>query len=576
MKNSIDFEFLRKETIGNDFFLETPFGKRLLTYADYAASGRSLRFIEKYLMNLQKSYGNTHTEDDFTGGYMTKLLHQAEELIKKAFNAEKNCYIIPSGTGTTGAISKAQELLGVYVPPVTKDRFKSLVDDYIKHNKDKRALINAAKTHIEKSSPVIFIGPYEHHSNDIMWREALSEVVEIDLTPEGELDLTDLEKKVSDPQYNNRFKIGSFSAASNVTGLISPVYEISRILHKHNAIACFDFAACAPYVGIDMNKDDESYFDAVFASPHKFLGGPGSSGILVINKKHYRHDLSPVFAAGGTVDFVSSSLYDFTKDVEKREKPGTPGILQIIKAALCIALKNAVGVDKIEAKVRDYVQRVFKRLSKNPNIVILGNNHPKKRIAIFSFLIKHKDRYLHPKFAAKLLNDLFGIQTRAGCTCAGPYGHRLLNIDSELSQKYRRVIEKGCQSLKPGWLRVCFHYAMSEEEFDFICEAIDFIATYGYVFISQYKMDWKTGVWCHENFEVSDWKNPFDIESILEPEFEDDSEERLIDKKQLYKSYLNEALKLAKELEENYTEDFSRYYDPDEESLSYFYVKHIT
>ncbi len=576
MKNSIDFEFLRKETIGSDFFLETPFGKRLLTYADYAASGRSLRFIENYMMNLQKSYGNTHTEDDFTGGYMTRLLHMAEELIKKAFNAEKNCYIFPSGTGATGAISKAQELLGVYLPPVTNDRFKSLVDDYIKDNKKKRALIKAVKTHIEKSSPVIFIGPYEHHSNDIMWRETLGEVVEIDLTPKGELDLTDLEKKVSDPQYNNRFKIGSFSAASNVTGLISPVYEISRILHKHNAIACFDFAACAPYVEIDMNKDNESYFDAVFISPHKFLGGPGSSGILVINKKHYRPDLSPVIAAGGTVDFVSSSACDFTKDVEKREKAGTPGILQMIKAALCIALKDAIGVDKIETKGRDYIQRAFKRLLKNPNIVILGNSNPKNRIAIFSVLIKHKDRYLHPKFAAKLLNDLFGIQTRAGCTCAGPYGHRLLNIDRELSEKYRRAIEKGCQSIKPGWLRVCFHYTMSEEEFDFICEAVDFIATYGYLFISHYKMDWKTGVWCHKNLEVSDRKNPFDIENILEPDFESESEEKLINRKKLYESYLDEAFELAKELEESYTEDFSRYNDPDEESLSYFYVKHIT
>ncbi|MFX0062527.1 MAG: aminotransferase class V-fold PLP-dependent enzyme [Candidatus Hermodarchaeota archaeon] len=572
----MDFEFLRNEIIGNDFFYETPFGRRLLTYADYTASGRSLKFIEKYLLYIQKSYANTHTEDDVTGRHMTKLLHKAEELIKKSLNAEKNCYIIPNGTGATGAIAKVQEILGIYIPPATKDRLNSLINQFIEEDESKKELIDDIKSYIEKKQPIIFVGPFEHHSNDIMWREALGEVIEIDMTLEGFLDLDDLEKKVSDPRYKDRYKIGSFSAASNVTGLISPVYDIARILHKYNAIACFDFAASGPYVKIDMNKDDESYLDAVFLSPHKFLGGPGSSGILIINKRLYRPDLPPTLAAGGTVDFVSSLVCDFSKDVETREKPGTPGVLQIIKAALSISLKDIIGIDKIEEKEYEYICKAFEHFSRNPNIQILGNQDPDKRVAIFSLRIKHKDKYLHPKLATKLLNDLFGIQSRAGCSCAGPYGHRLLNIDTELSMKYREVIESGYQSIKPGWLRVNFHYTMSEADFKFICQAIDFIATYGYLFIPQYVMNIQTGMWSHKEFDEPEMKEPFDIKHLLKIELEDCFAKNSINRKQEYEKYLSEALHLAKELKTTYTEkDFMKYEDSKAESLRQFYVNHM-
>ncbi|MFX1252843.1 MAG: aminotransferase class V-fold PLP-dependent enzyme [Promethearchaeota archaeon] len=572
----MDFEFLRNEIIGNDFFYETPFGRRLLTYTDYTASGRSLKFIEKYLLYIQKSYANTHTEDDVTGRHMTRLLHKAEELIKKSLNAEKNCYIIPNGTGATGAIAKVQEILGIYIPSATKDRLNSLIDQFIEEDESKKKLIGDIKSYIEKKQPVIFVGPYEHHSNDIMWREALGEVIEIDLTPEGFLDLDDLEKKVSDPRYKDRYKIGSFSAASNVTGLMSPVYDVTRILHKYNAIACFDFAASGPYVKIDMNKDDESYLDAIFLSPHKFLGGPGSSGILVINKRLYRTDLAPTFAAGGTVDYVSSFAYDFSKDVETREKPGTPGVLQIIKAALSISLKDIIDIDKIEEKEREYIHRAFEYFSKNPNIQVLGNQDPDKRVAIFSLLIKHKNKYLHPKLATKLLNDLFGIQSRAGCSCAGPYGHRLLNIGTDLSMKYREVIESGCQSIKPGWLRVNFHYTMSEADFKFVCQAIDFIATNGYLFIPQYKMNIQTGMWSHKDFDEPEMKEPFGIEHLLKIDFEDCFTEKPINKEQEYEKYLNEAFRIAKEIKATYAEKKSiKYEDPKAEDLRYFYVNHM-
>lgn len=552
----ISLEFLRIETIGNDFFFETPYGRRLMTYADYTASGRSLGFIEKYLLHIQRGYANTHTEDDVTGRTMTNLLHQAEYLIKKAFNADKNCYIIACGTGATGAINKIQEILGLYIPSATKERLEKPVHDLVK----------------EKNTPIIFVGPFEHHSNDIMWRETIGQVIEVELTADGLVDLHDLEEKVSDPKYNDRFKIGTFSAASNVTGILAPVYDIARILHKHGAIACFDFAACAPYVEINMNKDDESYLDAVFISPHKFLGGPGSNGILVFNKKLYHHDIPPTIAAGGTVDFVSSFGYDFIKDVEAREKPGTPGILQTIKASLAIMLKDAVGIDNIEKIEQEYIHIAFKRLSENSNIEILGNKDPKKRIAIFSLLIKHANtsRYIHPKFGTRLLNDLFGIQSRAGCSCAGPYGHRLLNVNSELSNKYRQVIQEGVQCIKPGWIRVNFHYTKTYTDVNYILDALEFIAKYGHLFITQYVLDSKSGEWKHNNFEDNDILFEPTIENVLDMPLDEYFKQNPVDRKELYRKYFSEAEKIVKRLENQHEVNYSKFDDPKVEELRFF------
>lgn len=549
-------DFLRNEILGNDFFFETPYGKRLMTYADYTASGRSLAFIENYLLLIQRSYANTHTEDDVTGRTMTNLLHRAEHLIKRSFNAEENCYIIACGTGSTGAISKIQEILGLYIPPATKTRL----------NKPVHELVD------EKKSPIIFVGPFEHHSNDVMWRETIGKVIEVELTADGLIDLNDLEKKVSNPEYKHRDKIGSFSAASNVTGVLAPVYDIAKILHKYGAIACFDFAACAPYIEINMNKDDESYLDAVFLSPHKFLGGPGSSGILVFNKRLYNHDIAPTFAAGGTVDFVSSDAYDFIKDVEAREKPGTPGILQTIKASLAITLKGEIGIDNIEEVERKFIHTVFRRLSKNPNIEILGNKDPDKRIAIFSLNIKHVNtsRFIHPKFVTRLLNDLFGIQSRAGCSCAGPYGHRLLNITSDRSNKYRRVIQEGIQCIKPGWIRVNFHYTLTTNDVNFILDALEFIAEYGHLFIRQYILDYKTGEWKHKEFVDKDLLSEPTIQNVLDMSSTDWVKPKPVDRKELYTTYMSDALRLAKRIQNLDEVKFSKFDNPSVEEIRFF------
>ena len=561
----LSFEEVRDAIIGRDFIFETPYGKRLLTYADYTASGRSLRFIEQFLIKLQREYANTHTEDDVTGRNMTTMLHQAESIIKKAFNGEKNCRVISVGTGATGAISKLQEILGVRIHPATKNLLQRITG----------GKYDAIEEEIKNKKPVVFIGPYEHHSNDIIWRDALTEVVTINLTEDGFFDLTDLEKKVSNPLFNGRMKIGSFSAASNVTGLISPVYEIARIMHKYDGIVCFDYAASAPYVKINMNKDENSYIDAISLSPHKFIGGPGSSGILVFNERIYDSNLAPTQAGGGTVDFVSPTAVDFTNDIETREKAGTPGILQTIKAALVIDLKDAIGIDKIEAKEFKYSKRALERLSNHPNIDILGSLDPNIRISIVSFKIKHENMYLHPKLITKLLNDLFGIQSRAGCMCAGPYGHLLLHIEKEYSDKFRKLIQQGIIGLKPGWCRVNFHYLLSEIEFDFIARAIEFIADKGYKFLLDYSFNYQTGEWNNLNFEKSIESENLNIKSVLETDLIDCFKEKKIeDRKQRYDEYLIEANKIADSMADS--KIYMKFNDPLAEEIRWFNFIHIT
>lgn len=572
MKPLLTFKEVRDALIGRYFTFQTPYGMRLLTYVDYTASGRSLKFIEKYLIKIQREYANTHTEDDVTGRHMTNLLHQAEKIIKKAFNAESNCRVIAIGTGATGAITKFQEIIGIRLPPATKKLLEQLM---IKSSEEKVLDPGFRKIYdkeINRLKPVVFIGPYEHHSNDIMWREAIAEVITIQLNPEGYIDLKDLENQVSNPKYKDRLKIGSFSAASNITGIKSPVFEIARIMHKYGALVCFDYAASAPYVKINMNKDSETFFDAIFISPHKFVGGPGSSGILVFNERIYDHALSPTTAGGGTVDFVSTTSVDYSKDIEVREKAGTPGVLQTIKAALAIDLKDAIGIENIESKELDYITKALERLSKHSKIEILGPIDPENRISIVSFMIKHENKYLHPKFITKLLNDLFGIQSRAGCMCAGPYGHLLLKIGEERSQKFRCVTQQGLLGIKPGWVRVNFHYLFSEIEFQFVCQSIEFIADYGYLFLKDYSFDIDTGEWIHINFKDAYLSSKPDIKTVLSINLQNCFDEEFVDQKIEFAKYLKHAKELAQNIEKD--EKFLQFDDPEVEKLRWFNFLH--
>jgi selenocysteine lyase/cysteine desulfurase len=400
-----------------------------------------------------------------------------------------------------------------------------------------------------------------------MWREADVDIVGINLDKHGMIDLRELKEKLSDPQYKNRRKFASFSAGSNVTGIRTSVYEIAKICHQHDTFVFFDFAAVAPYIAIDMNKDNESYFDAIFFSPHKFLGGPGTSGVLIFNEKLYRKDLPPTTAGGGTVVYVGKTIHDYAENIEIREKAGTPPILQSIKAAFVLDLKEKIGVDTIEKVEKNYTDYFIEKLKQINNVELLGNIDPEERIPIVSFNIKHDDRILHPKFVARLLNDLFGIQSRAGCSCAGPYGHILLGIDNETSLKYRHMILRGCEGIKPGWVRVNIHYTLTQEDVDYLLDVINFIAKNGHLFLEKYVFNMKTAEWIYQGFVQHTPR--FSIDENYVPKKIDLSEIT-----RLRKSYFVQAESIAKELKKHGKSSYIKGSD-EIEALKYFYCCHM-
>ncbi|MEJ2383017.1 MAG: aminotransferase class V-fold PLP-dependent enzyme [Xanthomonadales bacterium] len=544
---TLNLETLRREIVGADAPVRTPFGERLMVYADYTASGRCLWFVERYIQNLQRIYANTHTEDDISGRSMTHLLEQAEQAIKDSVNAGPHGRIICTGSGATGAIDKLQQIIGVALPPATRQNLTAMLTDLLGEAADARFA-----EYLGERQPVVFVGPYEHHSNEISWRQGLATVVEVNLAADGGIDLAHLESLLQDPRYRDRMRIGSFSAASNVTGMRTPVHEIAALLHAHDALACFDFAASAPYVEIDMNPepgryDGDASLDAVFVSPHKFLGGPGSSGVLVFNERLYHPELPPSVSAGGTVDYVGPDSEDFIADIEEREKAGTPGVLQILKAGLAFQVKDAIGVETIEAREHALVERTLARWRGSERIEILGNPDPERRIAIVSFNIRDpQGKYLHPKFVTTLLNDLFGIQSRAGCSCAGPYGHRLLAIDHDTSEKYRDWIHKGFCGIKPGWCRISLHYAMDDIEVGYILDAIDFVAAQGHRFLPLYNFDMRTGAWLHKSDSVE--LEGFSLDAALRCEGARARALSVGERTHLYRAYLDEAAHLAGDL----------------------------
>jgi len=570
----LDIETLRSQVIGADATVETPFGDRLMVYADYTASGRCLVLCEQYLQNLQRIYANTHTEDDISGRSMTQLLVQAEDSIKQSVNAGPGGRIITVGSGATGAIDKLQQIIGIALPPATRQSLTQMMEEAL----GTEAHANFTQ-YLEQHQPVVFVGPYEHHSNEISWRENLVTVVEVRMDGEGAIDLQHLESQLQDPAYQGRKRIGSFSAASNVTGMRSAVHEIASLLHKYGAIACFDYAASAPYVEIDMNPPAAKYagdasLDAIFISPHKFIGGPGSMGVLLFNERIYHRELPPSVSAGGTVDYVGPHNQDFIEDIEEREKAGTPGVLQVLKAALAFQVKDHIGVDAIEQREGKLLKRAFERWLAKPNIEILGNQDPDRRIGILSFNIKdHGDRYLHPKFVTSLLNDLFGIQSRAGCSCAGPYGHRLLNIDNETSEQYRKWIIKGLCGIKPGWCRVNLHYAMDDLEADYILDAVEFVADHGHNFLSLYNFDLHSGTWTHKSDEVD--LEGFSLEAALECSGYQKRTLSDQERKLMYSAFLAEAKSLADQLaSEGLPEEHSL--EPELEALKFFSLPEVS
>lgn len=454
-----------------------------MLHLDYTASAQALHCVETYLEECMATYANTHTETSMTGKTSTQRFHTALEIIRRHVHAGAESFVIPTGYGATGAIEKIQKILGVYLSPKGQKTIEQSLGLKLKEAMAQKA--------------VVFVGPSEHHSNDVSWQDdTLCTFVRIKAVRSGErrteIDYEDLREQLG--RFGGYLKIGSFSAASNVTGLRCDLKKLGEILHEHQALFLCDFAASGPYADINMERDG---IDAIFLSLHKNLGG-ANIGFLVGKKHIYDMSVNPSFGGGGTVAAVTPWEYHFHASIEERESAGTPAIRQTWQAALSFQLKEWVGLDEIQKRDDELTARMIKFISEHSKLELLGNPDPRRRYPIFSFLVQHGQRKLHHNFVAVLLNDFFGIQARSGCACAGPFGHELLGIPRELSSQYVQLILNILNGFKPGWTRIGTHYTLSDAEVTYIERALSAIAWFGALFLDQYSFDPYSGDWSHQ------------------------------------------------------------------------------
>ena len=472
------FEEFRNNIIGINQTFDSPYGIKNIIYTDWTASGRLYRPIEEKLMNdFGPFVANTHTETTVSGTAMTIAYHKARNIIKNHVNASKDDVLITDGTGMTGVVNKFQRILGLKIPENLKE-FTNIPNEM---------------------KPIVFISHMEHHSNQTSWLETIADVEIIPSCEQGLFCMDNLLKLLE--KYKNRTtKIASITSCSNVTGIKTPYHEVAKLMHQNSGLCFVDFACSGPYVNINMHPEDsESYLDAIFMSPHKFLGGPGTSGILIFNNKLYKN-MVPDNPGGGTVSWTNPwGEHKYVDNIEDREDGGTPGFLQVIKSALAIRLKEKMGIDNILNREHEIIEYIFDELNTVANIHILANQH-QDRLGVVSFYIDD----LHFNLGVKLLNDKFGIQTRGGCSCAGTYGHILLNVNQETSNNLVCQITSGDLIQKPGWIRMSIHPTTTNQEIAFVCNAI--------IELSQNHSTWKndyiynkiTNEFIHKNAKSSE------------------------------------------------------------------------
>ncbi len=472
-KLSDHFQKFRHNIIGNDSYFESPYGRKKLIYADWVASGRLYKPIEEKLMDEIGPYvANTHTEATLTGTLMTHAYHEAHNILKKHVNADENDVIITAGFGMTVVINKFQRILGL--------------KDYTGNTKKEDIP--------EEDRPVVFLTHMEHHSNHTSWLATIADVVLVHHKPDYHCDLVSFAHEIK--KYSNRkTKIGSFTACSNVTGVEPDYYGLAKIMHQNGGIALIDYAASAPYVDIDMHPEDpEMKLDAIFFSPHKFLGGPGGPGVLIFDKDLYKRDI-PDNPGGGTVEWTDPwGGHKYFDDIELREDGGTPGFLQAMKAAMAVRLKEQLNTKLINEREKELVDIAFEGFGKIKGLHVLADNID-MRLGIFSFWIED----VHYNLIVKLLNDRFGIQVRGGCACAGTYGHFLLNVTPEESARITKKINDGDLSEKPGFVRVSLHPTMTDEELMFIIDAVNEISKNHEIWQNDYEYDAGTNEFRHKS-----------------------------------------------------------------------------
>ncbi len=479
------FESFRNNIIGIDSFFKSPYGLQKIVYADWIASGRLYQPIEDKISNLfGPLVGNTHSESSETGKTMTNAYKLAHTIIKQHVNADDDDVIITTGFGMTSALAKFQRILGIRVPEKLLS-YCHLPDE---------------------EKPVVFITHMEHHSNQTPWLESIADVVILEPDENLMVKTDSLAKEIV--KYKNRkLKIGSFSACSNVTGIETPVYELAKIMHAHGGYCFVDFAASAPYVTIDMHPEDPSKkLDAIYFSPHKFLGGPGSSGVLIFCKSLYKNRI-PDHPGGGTVTWTNPwGEHAYFDDIEIREDGGTPGFIQAIKTSLSIKLKEKMKVENIRKRESELNSIAFEQLKKIPRLNILAE-YMTERLGVFSFYITG----IHHNLIVKLLNDRYGIQMRGGCSCAGTYGHFLFGVDRGKSREITEKIDSGDLSLKPGWIRMSIHPTTSNAELEYIFEALQAIVQNIEKWEKDYVFSPSTAEFNHKRGEspthIADWFN---------------------------------------------------------------------